>query len=95
MQYLVLSDIHANWHALETVLADCKGEYDEVVCCGDIVGYNANPSEALEWIRVHCPFTVRGNHDKVICGIDNLEWFNEVAKAGGDLDEGSVDRGAA
>lgn len=80
MQFLILSDLHANWQALEAVLADAKGEYDQVVCCGDIVGYNPNPSEVLDWTRSNCAAMVRGNHDKVVAGIDDIEWFNEVAK---------------
>lgn len=80
MQFLILSDLHANWQALEAVLADAKGEYDQVVCCGDIVGYNPNPSEVLDWTRSSCVAVVRGNHDKVVAGIDDLEWFNDIAK---------------
>jgi predicted phosphodiesterase len=80
VQILILSDLHANLQALEAVLADAKGEYDQVVCCGDIVGYNPNPAEVLEWTRSHCAAVVRGNHDKVIAGIDDIEWFNDVAK---------------
>lgn len=81
MQFLILSDLHANWQALEAVLADAKGEYDQTVCCGDIVGYNPNPGEVLEWTRSNCAALVRGNHDKAIAGLEDLEWFNQVAKA--------------
>ncbi len=80
MQILILSDLHSNWQALEAVLEDARGEYDQVVCCGDIVGYNPNPKEVLEWTRSNCAAVVRGNHDKVIAGIDDIEWFNEIAK---------------
>lgn len=80
MQFLILSDLHANWQALQAVVEDARGEYDQVVCCGDIVGYNPNPSEVLEWARGNCAALVRGNHDKVVAGIDDIEWFNDVAK---------------
>ena len=62
------------------MLADAKGEYDQIVCCGDIVGYNPNPSEVLDWTRANCSALVRGNHDKVVAGIDDIEWFNDIAK---------------
>ncbi len=81
MRFLILSDPHANWHALEAVLGDAEGQYDQIVCCGDLVGYNPSPGAVLDWIREHCTSVVRGNHDKVICGIESLEWFNEVAQA--------------
>lgn len=81
MQFLILSDLHANWPALEAVLSDATGQYDRIVCCGDVVGYNADPGRVLEWAKQHCELTIRGNHDKVIAGLEDLEWFNDVAKA--------------
>jgi predicted phosphodiesterase len=81
VQFLILSDIHANWHALEAVLKDAKGGYGEIVCCGDLVGYNANPDRVTRWVRENCTTVIRGNHDKVVAGIEDLEWFNDVAQA--------------
>ncbi len=81
MPILILSDIHANWHALQAVLKDAKGGYAEIVCCGDLVGYNANPNRVTQWVRENCATTIRGNHDKVVAGIEDLEWFNDVAQA--------------
>ena len=81
MRYLVLSDLHANWYALEAVLGAAQGRYEQVVCCGDLVGYNPHPAQIIDWVRANCATTVRGNHDKVVAGIDDLEWFNDVAQA--------------
>jgi predicted phosphodiesterase len=81
VQFLILSDIHANWHALEAVLKDAKGSYQESVCCGDLVGYNPHPNEVTRWVRENCATVIRGNHDKVVAGIEDLEWFNEVAQS--------------
>ena len=80
MQFLILSDIHANWHALESVLADAKGQFQEIICCGDLVGYNAQPGRVVEWVKANCDLTIRGNHDKVVAGLEDLEWFNEIAR---------------
>ncbi len=80
MQFLIVSDLHANWSALRAVLSDATGKYDRIVCCGDIVGYNPNPGRVLEWARTNCESIVRGNHDKVVCGLEDLDWFNEVAQ---------------
>ena len=80
MRFLILSDPHANWPALESVLADAQGSYEQVVCCGDLVGYNPDPGRVIDWIRQNALCVVRGNHDKVVAGIDSLEWFNEVAQ---------------
>jgi predicted phosphodiesterase len=81
LRFLVLSDIHANWYALEAVLAEAANEFDQIVCCGDLVGYNPHPARVIEWTRANCNSVVRGNHDKGVAGIDDLEWFNDVAKA--------------
>ena len=86
MRYLILSDLHANWHALEAVLRAAEGRYDQALCCGDLVGYGADPNPVAEWVRAHCAVVVRGNHDRSCTGLDGLEWFNPVARAGGALD---------
>ena len=91
MQFLIVADLHANWHALEAVLADCAGEFDQIICCGDLVGYNPQPVRVLEWTRASCASVIRGNHDKVVAGIEDLEWFNEVAQAAARWTIGQLD----
>ena len=81
MRYLILSDLHANWEALEAVIQDAAGQYDRALCCGDLVGYGADPNPIVEWVRANCAIVVRGNHDKACTGLDDLEWFNPVARA--------------
>jgi predicted phosphodiesterase len=81
VKFLVLSDLHANWWALQSVLKDAENQYDQVLCCGDIVGYNPRPTEVLHWARQNCAAVIRGNHDKVVAGLEDLDWFNEVAQA--------------
>ncbi len=81
MRYLILSDIHANWQALEAVLADAAGQYDTVLNLGDFVGYGAAPNAVVDWVRLHGGQNIRGNHDRVACGLSSLEWFNDYAQA--------------
>jgi len=81
VRYLILSDIHSNWEALEAVLADAANRYDEIVCCGDIVGYGADPNASIVWVRDHAATIVRGNHDRAATGTDDIEWFNPAARA--------------
>jgi len=62
----LISDVHANIDALESVLADIDSQgVDEIFCLGDIVGYGAAPSECLELVRSRCSITVMGNHDRM------------------------------
>jgi len=81
MRYLILSDLHANLEALRSVLADADAKgFDRLLCLGDIVGYGANPNEVIELLRARRPYAViRGNHDKVACGIEDGEHFNDIA----------------
>ena len=48
---------------------------------GDLVGYGAAPNQVIEAVRDLAPriFVVRGNHDKVVAGIDRGEHFNPAA----------------
>lgn len=80
MRHLILSDIHANLEALEAVLAEAKGHYERVLCCGDIVGYGADPDAVTNWARENVDVVIRGNHDKSCAGLEDLEWFNPVAR---------------
>jgi predicted phosphodiesterase len=80
VRYLILSDLHANLEALEAVLGEVAGRYDQALCCGDLVGYGADPNAVVEWVRANCSNAVRGNHDKACTGMDDLEWFNPVAR---------------
>jgi diadenosine tetraphosphatase ApaH/serine/threonine PP2A family protein phosphatase len=83
MRYLVLTDIHANLEALDTCLADArKRRFDHTVILGDLVGYGADPNAVIERIQDLAPVAiVRGNHDKVACGLEQAEGFNTVAKS--------------
>jgi predicted phosphodiesterase len=81
VRYLVVSDLHANWEALEAVFRDAEGMYDRAICCGDLVGYGADPDRVVEWVRAHCTTVVRGNHDRACTGLEDLEWFNPLARA--------------
>ncbi|HZU24827.1 MAG TPA: metallophosphoesterase family protein [Bryobacteraceae bacterium] len=80
MRFLIVSDLHANWEALQAVLADARGSYDRIVCCGDLVGYGADPDVVTEWVRQNVSEVIRGNHDKACAGLEDLEWFNPLAR---------------
>lgn len=80
MRYLVLSDIHGNCAALNAVLSDATGLYDAIVNCGDVVGYGPDPNEAIKFSRERCAAIVRGNHDKAVAGLADLDWFNPLAR---------------
>ncbi len=80
MRYAIISDSHANLEATLVTLdhIDTLG-VDQIVCLGDVVGYNANPNECCDIIRERNIPTICGNHDAVACGLEEPWGFNPVA----------------
>jgi diadenosine tetraphosphatase ApaH/serine/threonine PP2A family protein phosphatase len=83
MRIAVISDIHANLHALETVLTDIDREsVDEVWCLGDVVGYGPKPNECCDLIRERAAISLCGNHDLASLGLlDIAEFSGDAATA--------------
>lgn len=80
MNILIISDIHANLVALETVL-NAAGDVDAVWNLGDIVGYGPRPRECVDRIVELKPAaSLIGNHDWAAIGRLALDEFNPVAR---------------
>ncbi len=81
MRFAILSDLHANLEATEAVLADARERgCTHYICLGDVVGYNANPSECLEIVqKLECP-VVKGNHDEQASLEESSRDFNALAE---------------
>ncbi len=80
MQVAIVSDIHANRHALEAVLADiARSEASELWCLGDIVGYGADPDDCCALVREHAAVCLAGNHDLAVTGEIELKEFSRGA----------------
>lgn len=80
MRILVISDIHANYEALEAVLADA-GAVDATWCLGDIVGYGPDPNLCVEMVRERPNLTcLLGNHDVALLGRIPMAAFNGEAR---------------
>lgn len=77
MKIAVISDIHSNIYALDSVLADIETkDVDMIVCTGDLVGYGTRPNEVIETLKKNKILTIMGNYDdaigslKIVCGCD-------------------------
>ena len=54
---------------------------DRTIVLGDLVGYCADPNAVVELVQALEPVAmVRGNHDKVACGLEQPDGFNSVAR---------------
>ena len=80
MKYAIFGDIHANLEALEAVLLDAAdNDCTHFVCLGDVVGYNANPSDCCKIVQdLDCPI-VKGNHDEEASLDTPLDGLNPLA----------------
>ena len=83
MRYFIFSDVHANQEAFNAVLSAIADEHvDRIIFLGDIVGYGAQPNEVVDRLKALRPDAmIRGNHDKVIAGIEDGSSFQELAHA--------------
>ena len=82
MRIAIIADIHANLEALQAVLERIHAlNVDEIVCLGDIVGYNANPNECVGILRNEKILSVLGNHDACASGLEEPFRFNVLARS--------------
>ena len=80
MRCAIISDIHGNLDALQTVLADA-GEVDALWCLGDLVGYGPEPNACVDLLRSRGAVCVAGNHDLAALGGPEIDWFNPDARS--------------
>jgi predicted phosphodiesterase len=80
MRIAVFSDIHANLHALEAVLAAVeRARPDAVWCLGDVVGYGPQPSSCCSLTEHRATIGLVGNHDLGAIGRLELHDFSPDA----------------
>jgi predicted phosphodiesterase len=79
MRVLVLSDVHANKEALDSVLLETKGDRDTIWCLGDVVGYGPNPDYCVSRLREESALVVAGNHDAGAVGGIDIGFFSSTA----------------
>jgi len=82
MKILLMSDIHANWYALQAIRED----YDICVSLGDLVDYGIHPAQCIDWARQRCTHAVRGNHDHSaaqlvsVQGTNGFRWLTAITR---------------
>jgi len=64
MRIVVLSDVHGNSFALETVMKDLnKNNFDHIICNGDMIQSGSQPHETIQLLREMKCSIVMGNSD--------------------------------
>jgi predicted phosphodiesterase len=85
MRVAVISDVHGNLHALESVLEALDADpVDALWCLGDVVGYGPKPNECCDLVRERAALSLCGNHDLAVRGTIDLDEFSgDAAVAAG------------
>ncbi len=69
MRVALLSDLHANWQALQACLAHARAQgVDQWAVLGDLVGYGGDPVRVLDAVmdlQAQGAWVLRGNHDEM------------------------------
>jgi putative phosphoesterase len=78
----VISDVHADLHALQDALEQIDGiGCDEIVCAGDLMDFGLFPEETLALLMARGVPCIRGNHDR---------WSTKDGARGWDLSHASA-----
>jgi diadenosine tetraphosphatase ApaH/serine/threonine PP2A family protein phosphatase len=81
MRYLLISDIHGNLEALESVFTNAERfKPYQLICLGDIIGYGADPKTCLDLTEERSNLVLAGNHDLAVAGIISMDGFNPIAQ---------------
>lgn len=81
MRTAIISDIHANLEAFETVLHHIEERsVDRIICLGDVIGYGPDPCACIDLVSERCEFSLLGNHD--FASLYEPTNFNPVAAKG-------------
>ncbi|MFW5803129.1 MAG: metallophosphoesterase family protein, partial [Verrucomicrobiota bacterium] len=92
MIYAVISDLHANRQAVNSVLTDIDANgADAVICLGDVVGYGPAPAAVLQTVHARVDHILLGNHDAVVGGRLDPGCFNPGARKIIEWTAGQVD----
>lgn len=68
----IVSDIHGNDAGLEAACRALRSRgAEQIICCGDLVGYSARVREVLATVRRESMICVAGNHDAMVT---NRSW---------------------
>ncbi len=78
----IISDVHANLTALETVMEDIKNrKISHIFCLGDSITKCTRPAETIDMLKKECEIILLGNCDYTICRPESINkkfWTREL-----------------
>ena len=80
MRILLISDIHANFPALEAIAERFPPEsFDLILNGGDTLVYGPFPNQTIDWLRKHHVLSILGNTDRYIIDLLRRKTFAKPA----------------
>ena len=81
MTIAILSDIHANFQALEAALADIDScSVEEIISLGDNIGYGPEPEVVIKTLQERNILSIMGNHELGLAKPSYFAGLNPDAK---------------
>ncbi|MEE3235192.1 MAG: metallophosphoesterase family protein [Candidatus Latescibacterota bacterium] len=81
MKITILSDIHANLEALETVMIESeRSGISRFISLGDVVGYGPDPVACINRLRDVKATLIAGNHDLALLNKNEIRLFNAFVR---------------
>lgn len=82
MRILLISDIHANFTALDAISRRFDlNSFDLILNGGDSLVYGPFPNQTIDWLREHRAVSILGNTDRHIISLLNGKTFTKPRKA--------------
>ena len=81
MRILLLSDIHANFPALEAIGQRHEQGFETILNCGDSTVYATFPNQTLAWLRKQKALSILGNTDTKVVKLLRGKNFKKPRKA--------------
>ncbi len=82
MRILLISDLHANFPALEAISRRFSpASFDLILNGGDSLVYGPFPNETIDWLRSHRALSILGNTDRHVISLLHGKTFKKPGKA--------------
>lgn len=81
MRILLISDIHANFPALQAISNHFSDPFDLILNGGDTTVYGPFPNQTIDWLRKHQVVSILGNTDRHVLGLLEGRTFSKPGKA--------------
>lgn len=77
MKYLIFSDCHGDWKAINSLLNQKKYSDYYKICLGDISEFDENLIKCYEYVEKNTNLIIKGNHEAILIGGISIKSFDK------------------